>query len=95
MADDRVVPQVENYLDENTHVGTEKDFLERIAERNAVFGQYNLLNNNCEHLATYIRYGIQRSEQVSAKLHTSKITTVLLAVVFCVPPKMTNYSFTR
>ncbi|CAI5662048.1 unnamed protein product [Oreochromis niloticus] len=49
----------ENYLDNKLTPSSQADIIKHIevmkAEENC--GKYKLLNNNCEHLATYVRYG--------------------------------------
>lgn len=66
-----VVPNLDNYHDgkDNIKIGEEHEILERIKYMKLNCQEYNLLKNNCEHLATYIRYGEQCVEQVSAKFH--------------------------
>ncbi|XP_030599151.1 uncharacterized protein LOC115789778 isoform X1 [Archocentrus centrarchus] len=59
------VHEIENYLDgmPTITIGNEAEIQMRINEMRENCGEYNLLRNNCEHLATYVRYGIRRSEQ--------------------------------
>ncbi|XP_039886495.1 phospholipase A and acyltransferase 4-like [Simochromis diagramma] len=49
----------ENYLDKKLTPSSQADIIKHIevmkAEENC--GKYKLLNNNCEHLATWVRYG--------------------------------------
>uniref|UniRef100_A0A3Q4MP37 LRAT domain-containing protein n=1 Tax=Neolamprologus brichardi TaxID=32507 RepID=A0A3Q4MP37_NEOBR len=56
----------ENYLDNKLTPSSRDDIIKHIelmkAEENC--GKYNLLNNNCEHLATYVRYGQAYLNQV-------------------------------
>ncbi|XP_053289300.1 uncharacterized protein LOC128449946 isoform X7 [Pleuronectes platessa] len=61
-------PYVFNYLDKKEDgkvypKGTETEMKKRIEEKHANCGPYNVLNNNCEHLATYVRYGEKISIQ--------------------------------
>ena len=64
----RYNPEKNNYLDGyvdkkgKAYVkGTKEQIIERIQER---CKHYNVLSNNCEHLATYVRYGVKVSLQV-------------------------------
>ncbi|XP_038138410.1 phospholipase A and acyltransferase 1-like [Cyprinodon tularosa] len=58
-------PKVDNYLDGYTDPitkvtfqrGTDEEIRQRILETSHKCKRYRLLSNNCEHLATYIRYG--------------------------------------
>ncbi|XP_028437215.1 uncharacterized protein LOC114557758 isoform X2 [Perca flavescens] len=59
-------PEVFNYLDGFTDkkgkeykAGTEAEMTARINKRKANCWPYNFLANNCEHLATYVRYGVR------------------------------------
>ncbi|XP_078108232.1 uncharacterized protein LOC144519158 [Sander vitreus] len=59
-------PEVFNYLDgykdkkgKEYKAGTEAEMTARINKKKAKCGLYNLLANNCEHLATYVRYGVK------------------------------------
>ncbi|XP_078108236.1 lecithin retinol acyltransferase-like [Sander vitreus] len=59
-------PEVFNYLDgykdkkgKEYKAGTEAEMTARINEQYANCGPYNLLANNCGHLATYVRYGVK------------------------------------
>uniref|UniRef100_A0A3Q3CIQ5 Retinoic acid receptor responder protein 3-like n=1 Tax=Haplochromis burtoni TaxID=8153 RepID=A0A3Q3CIQ5_HAPBU len=56
----------ENYLDKKLTPSSQADIIKHIevmkAEENC--GKYNLLNNNCEHLATWVRYGKAFVKQV-------------------------------
>ncbi|XP_035862273.1 uncharacterized protein LOC118496112 [Sander lucioperca] len=56
-------PEVFNYLDgykdKEYKAGTEEEMTARINERKANCGKYYVLTNNCEHLATYVRYGVK------------------------------------
>ncbi|XP_047216685.1 uncharacterized protein LOC124865549 isoform X2 [Girardinichthys multiradiatus] len=64
-------PRVENYLDDYTDPetkitfkrGTDDEIRERIIETNNNCDRYNLLSNNCEHHANYVRYGHKIAEQ--------------------------------
>ncbi|XP_031154354.1 uncharacterized protein LOC116049101 [Sander lucioperca] len=59
-------PEVFNYLDgykdkkgKEYKAGTEAEMTARINKRKAKCGWYNVFLNNCEHLATYVRYGVR------------------------------------
>ncbi|XP_039661211.1 uncharacterized protein LOC120561932 isoform X1 [Perca fluviatilis] len=59
-------PEVFNYLDgykdkkgKEYKAGTEAEMTARINKRKANCWPYNFLANNCEHLATYVRYGVR------------------------------------
>ncbi|XP_030250211.1 phospholipase A and acyltransferase 1-like [Sparus aurata] len=56
-----------NYLDDDKEYPAENrtpdKIKERIQEKNEECRKYNLLKNNCEHLATYVRYGVSVSLQ--------------------------------
>lgn len=56
----------ENYLDSEQRKGTKEEIETRIKEmlNQDNCKKYNLLSNNCEHLATYVRYGEMTSKQV-------------------------------
>uniref|UniRef100_A0A3Q1G6B5 LRAT domain-containing protein n=1 Tax=Acanthochromis polyacanthus TaxID=80966 RepID=A0A3Q1G6B5_9TELE len=56
-----------NYLDDKLQVGTREEMKTRIQEKHRNCSQYNLVSNNCEHLATYVRYGRSRCNQVRCK----------------------------
>ncbi|KAF0032030.1 hypothetical protein F2P81_016585 [Scophthalmus maximus] len=51
-----------NYPDV-THVDNDAKIEARILEKIKTCGKYNLLTNNCEHLATYVRYGVASTKQ--------------------------------
>ncbi|XP_028281142.1 HRAS-like suppressor 2 [Parambassis ranga] len=55
----------DNYLDgaENITIATDQEITQRIQEKHQNCLMYNPTSRNCEHLATYIRYGIAISEQ--------------------------------
>uniref|UniRef100_A0A8C4FAG9 LRAT domain-containing protein n=1 Tax=Dicentrarchus labrax TaxID=13489 RepID=A0A8C4FAG9_DICLA len=55
----------DNYLDDYFVVGTYKEIRIRILQQQHTCKTYNPFANNCEHLATYIRYGEKISLQVS------------------------------
>uniref|UniRef100_A0A8C9XVF9 LRAT domain-containing protein n=1 Tax=Sander lucioperca TaxID=283035 RepID=A0A8C9XVF9_SANLU len=64
-------PEVFNYLDgykdkkgKEYKAGTEAEMTARINKRKAKCGWYNVFLNNCEHLATYVRYGVRFALQV-------------------------------
>lgn len=69
-------PKVDNYLDGYTDPitkvtfqrGTDEEIRQRILETSQKCKTYRLLSNNCEHLATYIRYGYGIAVQVSVSL---------------------------
>uniref|UniRef100_A0A671VHQ4 LRAT domain-containing protein n=1 Tax=Sparus aurata TaxID=8175 RepID=A0A671VHQ4_SPAAU len=52
-----------NYLDDHMpdEFRSPDKIKERIKEMKGKCGKYRPIKNNCEHLATYVRYGIQRS----------------------------------
>ncbi|XP_030249695.1 phospholipase A and acyltransferase 3-like isoform X2 [Sparus aurata] len=56
-----------NYLDNDKEYPAENrtpvKIRERIEEKNEECRKYKVFTNNCEHLATYVRYGIGRSLQ--------------------------------
>lgn len=62
--------ELDNYLDNNKDYpdfkkGTVPDMKKRIMKKfETCRGEYGLLTNNCEHLATYVRYGVELSLQV-------------------------------
>ena len=45
-------------------VSSKTDMIKRINEKHKACGPYKLFSNNCEHLATYVRYGDGVSLQV-------------------------------
>ncbi|KAM7421580.1 hypothetical protein PAMA_015628 [Pampus argenteus] len=61
--------EIDNYLDKylgkfpQFKVGTPEEITARINEKSENCKLYGLLNNNCEHLATYVRYGVSISLQ--------------------------------
>lgn len=60
----------ENYMDDlfpGEH--TEEKIKKRIKVVLDNPGHYSLLRNNCEHLATFLRYGIAKSKQVHGLSH--------------------------
>ncbi|XP_034730415.1 phospholipase A and acyltransferase 1-like isoform X3 [Etheostoma cragini] len=59
-------PQVTNYLDGYTDnngkvytAGTKEEIIERIKQTKNMCWPYEVLGNNCEHHATYVRYGVK------------------------------------
>ncbi|XP_039661213.1 uncharacterized protein LOC120561933 [Perca fluviatilis] len=63
-------PEVFNYLDgykdkkgQEWKAGTEAEMTARINKRKANCGLYVVFANNCEHLATYVRYGVKLALQ--------------------------------
>ncbi|XP_028436966.1 lecithin retinol acyltransferase-like [Perca flavescens] len=73
-------PEVFNYLDgykdkkgKEWKAGTEAEMTARINERKANCWPYNLLLNNCEHLATYVRYGVRVALQYNMTGETHSI----------------------
>uniref|UniRef100_A0A668S5I1 LRAT domain-containing protein n=1 Tax=Oreochromis aureus TaxID=47969 RepID=A0A668S5I1_OREAU len=50
---------IENYLDKKFTPSNRTDIIKHIIAMNTteICGKYNLLKNNCEHLATWVRYG--------------------------------------
>uniref|UniRef100_A0A3Q2SZ15 LRAT domain-containing protein n=1 Tax=Fundulus heteroclitus TaxID=8078 RepID=A0A3Q2SZ15_FUNHE len=65
-------PEVNNYLDDYTDPltgetygkGDDEDIIARITETYESCSVYGSLHNNCEHLATYVRYGVRIAVQV-------------------------------
>ncbi|XP_049439762.1 phospholipase A and acyltransferase 1-like isoform X1 [Epinephelus fuscoguttatus] len=51
----------DNYLDgiRDFKPGTKEDIMKRINETVGKCDKYRLFTNNCEHLATYVRYGVK------------------------------------
>ncbi|XP_075996421.1 phospholipase A and acyltransferase 1-like [Genypterus blacodes] len=62
-----VQPEKDNYEDGKPTkypIGSHADFIDRINKlRGQCLGMYNLLKNNCEHMATFVRYGVDVSKQ--------------------------------
>uniref|UniRef100_A0A3B3HRF7 LRAT domain-containing protein n=1 Tax=Oryzias latipes TaxID=8090 RepID=A0A3B3HRF7_ORYLA len=64
-------PEVNNYLDDYTDPssgrtyckGDDKSIIDRITETYEDSGMYGLFHYNCEHLATYVRYGVKVAVQ--------------------------------
>ncbi|XP_035991291.1 lecithin retinol acyltransferase-like [Fundulus heteroclitus] len=64
-------PEVNNYLDDYTDPltgetygkGDDEDIIARITETYESCSVYGSLHNNCEHLATYVRYGVRIAVQ--------------------------------
>lgn len=56
----------DNYLDglEKYPKSNEERIMARINEKYHKCGTYGPLRNNCEHVATYVRYGVSVSIQV-------------------------------
>uniref|UniRef100_A0A3Q2EE43 LRAT domain-containing protein n=1 Tax=Cyprinodon variegatus TaxID=28743 RepID=A0A3Q2EE43_CYPVA len=65
-------PEVNNYLDDYTDPltgetygkGDDKEIIKRIIETYQNCRIYGILHNNCEHIATYVRYGVRVAVQV-------------------------------
>ncbi|XP_078789157.1 uncharacterized protein LOC144984489 [Oryzias latipes] len=65
-------PEVNNYLDDYTDPssgrtyckGDDKSIIDRITETYEDSGMYGLFHYNCEHLATYVRYGVKVAVQL-------------------------------
>uniref|UniRef100_A0A8D3B7M6 LRAT domain-containing protein n=1 Tax=Scophthalmus maximus TaxID=52904 RepID=A0A8D3B7M6_SCOMX len=78
-----------NYPDV-THVDNDAKIEARILEKIKTCGKYNLLTNNCEHLATYVRYGVASTKQVcgtfSSVGHQQGDQGNLVAVTFPAKP---------
>ncbi|XP_034730413.1 uncharacterized protein LOC117946400 isoform X2 [Etheostoma cragini] len=58
----KVTNDLDGYKDEKGKeykAGTEEEITTRINEQYAKCRKYNVLKNNCEHLATYVRYGVK------------------------------------
>lgn len=61
-----------NYLDDYTDPltgetygkGDDKEIIKRIIETYQNCRIYGILHNNCEHIATYVRYGVRVAVQV-------------------------------
>ncbi|MEQ2287669.1 hypothetical protein AMECASPLE_015032 [Ameca splendens] len=66
-------PEVNNYLDDYTDPltgetyikGDDKDIIKRIIETYQNCRIYGILHNNCEHIATYVRYGVRVALQLN------------------------------
>uniref|UniRef100_A0A4W5KDB5 LRAT domain-containing protein n=1 Tax=Hucho hucho TaxID=62062 RepID=A0A4W5KDB5_9TELE len=59
-------PEVQNYRDHNATKRTNEDMTTTIISlHNNCTNAYNIISANCEHLATYIRYGSASCRQVS------------------------------
>lgn len=58
--------KLDNYFDNKPgfKVGTDNEIAKRITDRLHKCGNYWPFSNNCEHLATYVRYGESFSLQV-------------------------------
>lgn len=56
----------DNYLDNDTNikVRSDEEIIEVIDKLYRNCGEYDKLKSNCEHLATFIRYGVKISKQV-------------------------------
>lgn len=60
-------PEVNNFLDDYTDPltgktygkGEDKEIIQRIIETHQNCKIYGILHNNCEHIATYVRYGVR------------------------------------
>uniref|UniRef100_A0A3B3U399 LRAT domain-containing protein n=1 Tax=Poecilia latipinna TaxID=48699 RepID=A0A3B3U399_9TELE len=71
-------PEVNNFLDDYTDPltgvtfgkGDDKDIIKRITETYQSSTIYGFLHNNCEHIATYVRYGVRVAVQVRNRLHS-------------------------
>ncbi|KAF3698366.1 hypothetical protein EXN66_Car014047 [Channa argus] len=63
--DDTKPRPVKNYLDDKKGitVGNHAEILSRIKEKHNNCEDYNSFTDNCEHLATYVRYGEKHSQQ--------------------------------
>lgn len=59
----------DNYLDKDQKfkAGSEDEIATRIKEKHGNCGIYGPRANNCEHLATYVRYGVSISLQVCGR----------------------------
>uniref|UniRef100_A0A8P4G9F7 LRAT domain-containing protein n=1 Tax=Dicentrarchus labrax TaxID=13489 RepID=A0A8P4G9F7_DICLA len=73
-------PVVANYLDgykdrkrnKQYNAGSEAEIIGRINEKFKNCGAYLIAHNNCEHLATYVRYGVKVALQKQQDLATEK-----------------------
>ena len=76
------VDKEKNYLDFEVPAGnrTTDKIKERIKEMEKECGKYTYLFNNCEHLATYVRYGRRLSEQVSGRLNSCNIKVFIIFI---------------
>lgn len=56
----------DNYLDglEKYPKSNEERIMAQIKEKHHKCGTYSAFKNNCEHVATYVRYGVRVSIQV-------------------------------
>ncbi len=75
---------LDNYFDgvPGFQVGTVEEMTARIKEKHHKCGVYNVLCNNCEHVATYIRYNQSISLQVWSWFSWPIIFAVLLLFIF-------------
>uniref|UniRef100_A0A3Q1J9B2 LRAT domain-containing protein n=1 Tax=Anabas testudineus TaxID=64144 RepID=A0A3Q1J9B2_ANATE len=66
------IEKKDNYFDSVLTPGTKEEIIQRIKEKKGKCGVYNPINNNCEHVATYIRYGERYSLVVHRLRKSSK-----------------------
>uniref|UniRef100_A0A4W6DL64 LRAT domain-containing protein n=1 Tax=Lates calcarifer TaxID=8187 RepID=A0A4W6DL64_LATCA len=74
--------KVDNYFDGGLTMGTQEEIKARIQAARTHCGLYNLFTNNCEHLATFVRYGEKFSLQVCGILNTILSLCWPLSVLF-------------
>ena len=74
------VDEKKNYLDDYIPAGdrTTDMIKERIELKKKECGKYKLITNNCEHLATFVRYNISLSLQVSGRLNNCNINVFII-----------------
>ena len=74
------IDEKKNYLDEYIPAGdrTTDKIKGRIELKKKECGKYKVLTNNCEHLATFVRYNISLSLQVSGRLNSCNIKVFII-----------------
>ena len=78
------IDEKNNYLDDDDEYPAGNRTTDKIKERikemegKGKCGNYTYLFNNCEHLATYVRYGRRLSLQVSGRLNSFNIKVFII-----------------
>ncbi|CAK6967820.1 HRAS-like suppressor 2 [Scomber scombrus] len=72
-------PQVDNYLDDTIRRSPDEVIRGRIEEMIIGCGDFQALTNNCEHLATYVRYGRPRTNQILVRRISESMSRSFLA----------------